>query len=327
MAGRRNSEERKWKGSGCEPAERKIMEEVLTGKTVLITGGTGSLGRKLTERILECQPKKLIIFSRDEFKQSEMARAFPEPRYFLGDVRDVGRLNQALAGVDYVIHAAALKQVPALEYNPEEAIKTNIQGSMNVISACNANDVRKCVFVSTDKAVNPVNLYGATKLCAEKLFIAANAYNKTEFVCVRYGNVIGSRGSVIPLFEKLRESGIKKVPITSPDMTRFWLTLDEAANLVMLGLNISTGGWTLIPRAPAMKITDVARAIIPDCEFEIIGVRPGEKIHESLVSGDMEKVSMVSLDCTAHYPWDRPYTSDKAKQMDTEVFLAKVNHV
>jgi len=302
------------------------MGENLLGKTILITGGTGSLGRKLTERILKCEPKKLIVFSRDEFKQWEMAKDLPEPRYFLGNVRDAERLNQALAGVDYVIHAAALKQVPALEYNPEEAIKTNVQGSMNVISACIANEVKKCVFISTDKAVNPINLYGATKLCAEKLFIAANAYNRTRFVCVRYGNVIGSRGSVIPLFQKLRATGIKKVPITSPDMTRFWLTLDEAVNLVMLGLEVA-GGWILVPRAPAMKITDIARALIPDCEFDIIGVRPGEKIHESLVSNDLEKVSMVSLDGSAHYPWDKPYTSDKAKQMDEETFLQKVNDV
>lgn len=301
------------------------MASCIEGATILCTGGTGSLGKKLVERLLRDKPKKLIVFSRDEFKQSEMAKDFPDARYFLGDVRDENRLMQAMSNVDYVVHAAALKQVPALEYNPEEAIKTNVQGSMNVISACNANDVQKCVFVSTDKAVNPVNLYGATKLCAEKLFIAANAYNKTEFVCVRYGNVIGSRGSVIPLFEKLREQGIKKVPITSPDMTRFWITLDEAVNLVMLGLTISRGGWILVPRALAMKITDVARAIIPDCEFDIIGVRPGEKIHESLVSSDLEKVYMVSPDCTAHYAWDKPYTSDKAKQMDGDVFRGKLN--
>jgi len=300
------------------------MDASLLGKTVLVTGGTGSLGKKLIKRILESKPEKVIVFSRDEFKQSEMAKDFPEPRYFLGDVRDEQRLMQVMCGVDYVVHAAALKQVPALEYNPEEAIKTNVQGSMNVISACNANGVEKCVFVSTDKAVNPVNLYGATKLCAEKLFLAANAYNKTEFVVTRYGNVIGSRGSVIPLFYKLRKQGIKKVPITSPDMTRFWITLEEAVNLVMLGLNTAKGGWILVPRAPAMKITDVARAIIPDCEFEVIGVRPGEKIHESLVSEDGEKVSMVTLDCTAHYPWDKPYSSDKAKRMDEEVFIGKV---
>ncbi len=299
------------------------MGKDLLGKTILITGGTGSLGKKLTERILKCKPKKLIIFSRDEFKQSEMMKDFSEPRYFLGDVRDLSRLNQALAGVDYVVHAAALKQVPALEYNPEEAIKTNVQGSMNVISACNDNGIKQCVFVSTDKAVNPVNLYGATKLCAEKLFLAANAYNKTKFVCVRYGNVIGSRGSVIPIFQKLIATG-KKVPITSPDMTRFWLTLDEAVNLVMLGLEVQQG-CILVPRAMAMKITDVARALMPDCEFEIIGVRPGEKIHESLVSNDLENVSMVSLDCMSHYPWDKPYTSDKAKQMGEELFLSKVN--
>ena len=303
------------------------MDKNLLGKTVLITGGIGSLGKSLTKRILECQPKKLIIFSRDEFKQSEMMKDYPDCRYFLGDVRDVDRLKQAMHGVDFVIHAAALKQVPALEYNPEEAIKTNVQGSMNVIAACNDNNVEKCVFISTDKAVNPVNLYGATKLCAEKLFVAANAYNRTEFVCVRYGNVMGSRGSVIPLFQKLKKEGVKKVPITSSDMTRFWLTLGEAVDLVLLGLTVASGGRILIPRAPAMKITDVARAIIPDCEFEIIGIRPGEKIHESLISEDTEGVYMVSLDCSAYYPWDKPYTSDIAKQMEEETFLSKVSHV
>ena len=300
---------------------------LLRESTVLITGGTGSLGKKLTKRILECKPKKVIVFSRDEFKQSEMMKDFPEPRYFLGDVRDESRLMQAMDGVDYVVHAAALKQVPALEYNPEEAIKTNVQGSMNVISACNATGVKKCVFVSTDKAVNPVNLYGATKLCAEKLFIAANAYNKTDFVCVRYGNVIGSRGSVIPLFQKLRDDGVKKLPITSPDMTRFWITLEEAVNLVLLGLTTAVGGKILIPRAPAMKVTDVASAIIPGCEFDIVGIRPGEKLHESLISEDTVGVCMVSTDCESYYPWDKPYTSDIAKQMNDEMFLVKVNHV
>ena len=302
------------------------MGKDLLGATVLITGGTGSLGKALARRILDQKPKKLIIFSRDEFKQSEMAKEFPdsEIRFFIGNIRDSERLRQALDGVDYVIHAAALKQVPAMEYNPEEAVKTNVNGSMNVINACIERGVKKCVLVSTDKAVSPVNLYGATKLCAEKLFIAANAYNKTEFVCVRYGNVMGSRGSVIPLFQKLRDSGVRKIPITSLEMTRFWITLDEAVNLVMLALEVATGGRIIIPRAPAMKIIDVARAIMPDCEFEVIGVRAGEKIHEALVLNDFENVSMVSLDCESHYEWSKPYTSDTAKQLDVDVFLSKI---
>ena len=280
------------------------MSEQLTNSVWLLTGGTGSLGKALSRYILDnYQPKKLIIFSRDEFKQSEMAKDFPDDniRFFIGDVRDKERLQQALTGVDYCIHAAALKQVPTLEYNPEEAIKTNVTGSMNVIAGCIRENVKRCVLVSTDKAVSPVNLYGATKLCAEKLFLAANAYNKTKFSFVRYGNVIGSRGSVIPFFQSLKAKGVTKIPITDLEMTRFWITLDEAVDLVMTALESSKD--IVIPKAPAMSMTAVARAIVPDCEFEIIGIRPGEKIHESL--GD-------------------DYTSDKAYQLTEEEFLEKV---
>ena len=295
----------------------------LTGSKILITGGTGSLGKELVKRFIDYEPEKIIVFSRDEFKQSEMAKDFTEPniRFFLGDVRDRDRLNQALSGVDYVVHAAALKQVPALEYNPEEAVKTNVNGSMNVIDACIYNKVKKCILISTDKAVNPINLYGATKLCAEKLFIAANAYNKTSFSCVRYGNVIGSRGSVIPLFQKLKEQGAKKLPVTSPDMTRFWITLDEAVDLVMIALMKTDMGKIIVPRAPAMSMADLARAIIPDCEIEVIGVRAGEKIHESLISEDSDNVVMVGNDSIYK---TEPYTSDIAPMLTREEFLEKL---
>ena len=299
------------------------MGKDFIGREVLITGGTGSLGRALAKKILLDKLEKLIIFSRDEFKQHQMAKEFERAeniRFFLGDVRDKSRLIQAFVGMDYVIHAAALKQVPALEYNPEEAVKTNVLGTMNVIDACIASGVKKCVFISTDKAVNPVNLYGATKLCGEKLFLAANAYNKTEFNCVRYGNVIGSRGSVIPLFQKLKEEGKQKIPITSVEMTRFWITMDEAVDLVMHALG-GEKGRIYVPAAPAMKITEIARAIVPDCEFEVIGIRAGEKVHESLVSEDNKNVTII-WSGSADIPV--PYTSDKAEQLTREEFLEKL---
>jgi UDP-N-acetylglucosamine 4,6-dehydratase len=268
---------------------------MLKGKTVLVTGGTGSFGKAFIRRILdEYEPKKVIVFSRDEFKQSEMAKDFDYPniRFFIGDVRDRDRLTRALSNVDYVVHAAALKQVPALEYNPTEAVKTNVNGAMNVIEASLDAGVKKVIALSTDKAVNPVNLYGATKMTAEKLFRAANAYGHTKFACVRYGNVIASRGSVIPLFQKLSQND-SIIPITDPEMTRFWLTLDEAVNLVLFALTFATGGETYVPHIPSMKVADVARAINPDCTFRTIGIRPGEKLHESLISQDETGVYMV----------------------------------
>jgi FlaA1/EpsC-like NDP-sugar epimerase len=263
----------------------------MNGKTVLITGGTGSLGHRLVERIFrDFTPKKLIVFSRDEYKQSLMQRdCHPDLRFFLGDVRDKERLCQALVGVDVVIHAAALKQIPALEYNPTEAVKTNVDGTQNVIEACIECGVEKAILTSTDKAVNPINLYGATKLVAEKLFIAANTYNSTKFSCVRYGNVIGSRGSVIPLFEKLIAQGEAEIPITDIGMTRFWITLDEAVDLVFVAYQAEELG-IFIPQAKSMKIVDIAHALDPDCYFREIGIRPGEKLHEALVSEDNEGV-------------------------------------
>jgi len=265
---------------------------MLDNKVILITGGTGSFGKKCTEIILNnYKPKRLIIFSRDELKQYEMKQVFNEKdypcmRYFIGDIRDKDRLYRAFHGVDYVIHAAALKQVPALEYNPFEAIETNIIGAQNIIDAAIDREVKKVIFISTDKAVNPINLYGATKLCAEKLFVAGNSYARgiTRFSVVRYGNVIGSRGSVIPFFLNYRQNG--KLPITDLRMTRFWITLEQGVNFVLSCLEKMHGGEIFIPKLPSMKITDLAKAICPNCKLEIIGIRPGEKINEVLISKD-----------------------------------------
>jgi len=260
-------------------------------KIVLITGGTGSFGRKFVDVMLkEYKPKKLIIFSRDELKQHEMRMAGYDQsnlRYFIGDVRDVDRLRLAMHGVDIVVHAAALKQVPACEYNPIEAIMTNIIGARNIIEAALDAEVEKVIALSTDKAVNPINLYGATKLCAEKLFVQSNAYSgikRTRFACVRYGNVVGSRGSVIPLFLKQRRNG--KITITDPRMTRFWITLEQGVRFVIRCVEQMHGGEIFVPKIPSMSIMDLAQAIAPDCEVKYIGIRPGEKIHEVLISED-----------------------------------------
>jgi UDP-N-acetylglucosamine 4,6-dehydratase (inverting) len=255
----------------------------------MITGGTGSFGKKFVEIMLrDYKPNKLIIFSRDELKQHEMkisGFANPSLRFFIGDVRDKNRLKRAMSEVDIVIHAAALKQVPSCEYNPFEAVKTNILGAQNIIDAAIDCGVKKVVALSTDKAVNPVNLYGATKLCSDKIFIQGNSYagtKGTRFSCVRYGNVIGSRGSVIPLFAKQRKLG--KVTITDRRMTRFWISLEQAVEVVVKALSHMQGGEIFVPKIPSMKIIDLAGAIAPDCEIEIIGIRPGEKLHEILIT-------------------------------------------
>ncbi len=256
---------------------------MLNDKTILITGGTGSFGKKCTEIILKVyKPKKLIIFSRDELKQFEMAQIFsdkqyPCMRYFIGDVRDKERLYRAFNGVDYVIHAAALKQVPSAEYNPFEAVKTNILGAENVINVAIDKGVKKVIALSTDKAANPINLYGATKLCSDKLFIAGNSYvgkDDTIFSVVRYGNVVGSRGSVIPFFLKQRETGV--LPITDPRMTRFWITLEQGVNFVLNCLERMVGGELFVPKIPSMNIMDLVKAIAPECKTKIIGIRPGK---------------------------------------------------
>lgn len=266
---------------------------MLNDRVILITGGTGSFGRKFTEAIFKkYKPKKVIIFSRDEYKQYEMAKIFPdskyEIRYFLGDIRDRDRLFRAFEGVDYVIHAAALKQVPALEYNPTEAIKTNVFGADNIVDAAIDRGVKKVIALSSDKAVNPINLYGASKLAAEKIFIAANDYGgrKVKFAVVRYGNVVGSRGSVVSLFLSLKKQKIKEFPITDVRMTRFWITLEQSVDLVLKAIEKAEGGEIFIPIAPSMKVIDLAKAIESDCKFKIIGIRPGEKVHETLVSED-----------------------------------------
>lgn len=264
---------------------------MLTGSTTLITGGTGSFGKKFTEIVLrDHHPRKVIIFSRDELKQHEMRLSgFDGPclRYFIGDVRDVDRLRRAMHGVDFVVHAAALKQVPVCEYNPIEAIMTNVMGAKNVIDAALESGVKKVLALSSDKAVNPVNLYGATKLCGEKLFIQSNAYSGsygTRFSCVRYGNVVGSRGSVVPLFLKQRENGT--ATITDPRMTRFWITLEEGVQFVIRCIDLMQGGEVFVPKIPSMNIMDMVRAIAPDCRVEQVGIRPGEKLHEVLISED-----------------------------------------
>ena len=258
------------------------------GKTVLVTGGTGSFGKKFIEILLSrFKLKKLIVFSRDELKQFEMRKKFNSPvmRYFIGDVRDENRLIRAFEGVDIVIHAAALKQVPSCEYNPIEAIRTNVLGAENVVNAALNCGVKKVIALSTDKAVNPINLYGATKLSAEKLFVASNSYagNKpTRFSIVRYGNVIGSRGSVVPFFVEKKKDGV--IPVTNDQMTRFWITLEVAVELVIRVADVMKGGEIFIPKIPSMKIIDLAKTICPECKTEIIGVRPGEKIHEVLIT-------------------------------------------
>ena len=266
---------------------------MLNNNTILITGGTGSFGNEFVKIVFsKYKPKKLIIFSRDEFKQYRMSKVFPDTkypiRYFLGDIRDKNRLYRAFDGVDFVFHAAALKQVPALEYNPIEAVKTNIIGADNIVDTAIDTGVKKVVVLSTDKAVNPINLYGATKLAAEKIFIAANAYGgeTTAFSAVRYGNVVDSRGSVISLFLDFKKKGIKEFTVTDEKMTRFWITLEQSVGLVIKALEESIGGEVFIPKIPSMKVVDLAKAIEPECTFKVIGIRPGEKIHETLISED-----------------------------------------
>jgi UDP-N-acetylglucosamine 4,6-dehydratase len=293
-------------------------------QVVLITGGTGSFGKKFTQRLLaEKQPKKIIIFSRDELKQHEMQVGgynHPSLRYFIGDIRDRERLVRAMHGVDIVVHAAALKQVPACEYNPMEAIKTNIMGTANVVEAALDAGVKKVMTISTDKAVSPANLYGATKLAAEKLTVQSNAYaagSATRYSCVRYGNVVGSRGSVVPLFLKQRESG--SVTITDDRMTRFWLSLDQGVQFVIDCIEQMEGGEVFVPKIPSTKVIDLAKAIVPNAKINIIGIRPGEKLHEDLISEDearhtieLEKMYVIQ---PAEATWFGYSWKDKGKQL------------
>lgn len=283
---------------------------MLNDKVILVTGGTGSFGKSFTKLLLtNYNPKKIIIFSRDEFKQDlfkkELSIMMPDKidkvRFFIGDVRDKERLYRAFDGVDYVIHAAAMKQVPACEYNPFEAIKTNINGAQNIIEPAIDKNVKKVVALSTDKAVNPINLYGGTKLVSDKLFISSNAYtreNGTIFSVVRYGNVSGSRGSVIPFFKSLIEQGIKELPITDFEMTRFWISLEEGIELVLRALKDSTGGETYISKIPSFKVTDLAKAMLPQATLKNIGIREGEKLHEVMITKD---------DSNYTYEYDKHY--------------------
>lgn len=279
----------------------KIDPHQIADKTILITGGTGSFGQFITRKLLtKYQPKAVRIFSRDELKQHDMRIAFHDDdrlRFLIGDVRDRSRLERALEGVDIVFHAAALKQVPACEYNPIEAIRTNVDGAINVIEACLDNDVRRVIALSTDKAASPVNLYGATKLCSDKLFIQANNYaghRPIRFAVVRYGNVMGSRGSVIPVFREQLTRG-NKLTITDERMTRFWITLDQATDFVLSSLSLMKGGEIFVPKIPSMKVVDLARAMSPQAELQYIGIRPGEKIHESLITPE-EGARAINLD-------------------------------
>lgn len=304
---------------------------MLNNKTILITGGTGSFGNHFTEYVLKnYHPKKIIIYSRDEFKQFNMRNKFKEYddciRYFIGDVRDKERLKRALFGVDYVVHAAALKQVPTCEYNPIEAIKTNINGAMNVIDAVlDTESVKKVVTLSTDKSVNPINLYGGTKLVSDKLFTAANAYaggRDISFSVVRYGNVAGSRGSVIPFFQQIIDKGEKTLPITDYRMTRFWISLEEGVELVIKALAEACGGETFISKIPSFKVTDLAQAMLPECEMREIGIREGEKLHEVMVT---KEDSMMTYEYEKHYIiyphfdwWDSNHIISGGKKVQAE---------
>lgn len=297
----------------------------LKGASLLITGGTGSFGRALTKELLmhaEC--RRIIIFSRDEWKQWEMREKEPlfnDPslRFFLGDVRDRDRLRRACYDVDYVVHAAALKQVPAAEYNPTEFVQTNINGAVNVVSAAIDMQVKGVIALSTDKAVNPVNLYGATKLCSDKVFIAGNVYvgrgKSTFFSVVRYGNVLGSRGSLIPHWKSLLAAGAKRLPITDLRMTRFWITLEDSVKFVLKSLQRSCGGELFIPKIPSMRIVDVAKALCDDVELDIIGIRPGEKLHEILISEDEARHTFAFDDCYLILPDRRKEDKAYLKQV------------
>ena len=299
---------------------------MLNGKTILITGGTGSFGKKCAEVILQrYKPRRLIIFSRDELKQFEMSQnpVFADHvcvSFFIGDVRDKERLHRAFRDVDYVIHAAALKQVPAAEYNPFEAVKTNILGAQNIINVAIDQGVKRVIALSTDKAANPINLYGATKLCSDKLFIAGNSYvgmGDSRFSVVRYGNVIGSRGSVIPFFMKCREEG--SIPVTDPRMTRFWITLQQGVDFVLDSLDRMVGGEMFVPKLPSMNIMDLAKAIAPECPVRVIGVRPGEKLHELMIPRDDARRSLEFESYYLIQPdfrfWERRYTRNGAQQL------------
>lgn len=315
------------------------MKNIFDDKVILVTGGTGSFGQKFTRHVLDnYKPKKIIVFSRDELKQFEMAQKFPNEnriRFFIGDVRDRERLMRAFDGVDIIVHAAALKQVPAAEYNPIECIKTNVHGAENIINAAIDSGVDRVLALSTDKAVNPINLYGATKLCSDKLFVAANNYSitkSTKFSVVRYGNVIGSRGSVIPFFNEQKKTGV--LPITDERMTRFWITLQQGVEFVTHCLECMQGGEVFISKIPSMRITDLAQAIAPECELKIIGIRPGEKLHEIMVPADesrnvleFEKFFIIKPSASwGSIDYNAPYKGEKGKEVPQDFYYASDNN-
>ena len=310
---------------------------MLDDKVILITGGTGSFGKKFTERVLkQFNPKKVIIYSRDEYKQYLMQRQFAEHkkilRYFIGDVRDKQRFSRACDGVDIIVHAAALKQVPACEYNPLEAIKTNIDGARTIVDVAIDKEVEKVVALSTDKAVNPSNLYGATKMVSDKLFIAANAYvgaKNTKFSVVRYGNVSGSRGSVIPFFKTLIDEGATKLPITDMRMTRFWITLDEAVDLVIKAIDEARGGELFIHKCPSFRVIDLAEAMLPGCELEDVGIRAGEKLHEVMITDEDSRSAYEYDDYYIIYPeleWWSNHEVEGGKKVEDRFFYASDNN-
>lgn len=303
---------------------------MMNGKSILITGGTGSFGKQFVRTILKhFRPKRLIVFSRDELKQFDMQQEFNDPcmRYFLGDVRDRERLMVAMSGVDYVVHAAALKQVPAAEYNPMECIKTNVHGAENVVQAAVAADVEKVVALSTDKAANPINLYGATKLASDKLFVAANNVvgpHRTRFSVVRYGNVVGSRGSVVPFFHKLIAEGASHLPITDTRMSRFWITLPQGVQFVLDAFARMKGGEIFVPKIPSVRIVDLARAMAPDLPHKIIGIRPGEKLHEVMCPADDSHLTLEFEDHfviqpTIRFSEDNDYSRNAQGEQGTPV--------
>ncbi|MEC2159779.1 UDP-N-acetylglucosamine 4,6-dehydratase (inverting) [Virgibacillus halodenitrificans] len=308
--------------------------EILNHKTILVTGGTGSFGKKFISKVLQYDVKKVIVFSRDELKQYEMAQEFTDSRirFFIGDVRDKDRLYRAFDGVDIVIHAAALKHVGACEYNPFEAVKTNIHGAQNIIEAAIDRGVEKVIALSTDKAASPINLYGATKLASDKLFVAGNSYagnKETRFSVVRYGNVVGSRGSVVPFFKRLKEQGEIQLPITDERMTRFWITLDQGVQFVIDNLQRMKGGEIFIPKIPSMKVVDLAEAIAPECEIKIVGIRPGEKLHEAMINEDDARQTLeydTYYVIRPEFPWWREEYSNGGKSLpEGFTYISNVN--
>jgi len=298
---------------------------LLNNKSILVTGGTGSFGRRFIKTVLNrYKPKRLVIFSRDELKQFDMQQEFsateyPSVRYFIGDIRDGNRLEMALRNIDYVIHAAALKQVPAAEYNPFECIHTNVLGAENIVNAAIRVGVKKVIALSTDKAASPVNLYGASKLASDKIFVAANHLSPPDgprFSVVRYGNVVGSRGSVVPFFQKLVAEGAKSLPITDPRMTRFWITLDQSVDFVLTSLDQMTGAEIFIPKIPSMKITDLAACLAPDLVTHVVGIRPGEKLHEVMITEDDARTTFDAGDRYIIQPAFREWTSENGNWPD-----------